>query len=550
MRNILLLSLIVLAGFMLSCEGMYDKQEQYEGEIVYPAKYDTVVGHIGFERVEIDLLKAGRLPSDEINLGKAKKTRIEYDDQIIEIDSLVSYVNITGLTQSKLYRFKIFTIDEFGNESVPQEIALIPFTSSDLANFAVSPPRVLASPSAAVIDWPNGISSVLMNYYGLTFEYTDKDGNVQGGERGANSRFFIGNVEAGKPVSIDMEYKIVPIVNRQPIMDTVVFNSALNVNMPTSSSEFAPAEKDILIANGVTTFTADGVSSIEKLTYPVHANSLQDIFYFPNIKILDLTGGDLFTLPELHYDRNGVQDVVGGGSFAPFVRKMGDISNGNQQALKDLLEAGILDKVYYVPHSMGLDDLLAPFVESGVVELIETPSSVLVDNQFHLDGLLQDGNWSLDVIYPATDAPEGEGLENIYKVIPRKTSASFVFALPKEYSFNADEYKYLKMMVYLPAASNFTGIYDNFRRLWPRFMNNMWAFGGNSSFGQEYWELPRFFIEESDLENWTEVTIDMSGAQGRHTRVFVINIGGEPWIDYNPPADIEYYFANIRFTKE
>lgn len=548
MRNIISLFLLVFATFMWSCEGMYDKQEQYEGEIVYPAKYDTIIGHIGFERVEIDLIKAGRIPSSKIKLGKAKVTRIEYDDQIITIDSLVSWVNITGLTQSKLYRFKIYTIDEYENESVPLEIALIPFTRNDLANYAVTPPRVIASPSAAVIDWPNGISSVLMKYYGLKFQYADKNGQVQSGERGADSRFFIGNVEAGEPVAINMEYKIIPIVNRAPILDTVFFKNVLNVNMPTGSSVFPPTERNILEANGVTTFTADGVSNITELVYPVHANSLQDIFYFPNLKTLDLTGGNLFTLPELRYDRNGVQDVVGGGVFAPFMRKAGNVSGGN--TLKDFLEAGLLTKVYYRPHTMGLDDILMPFVESGVVELIEGPDEVLVDNQFHLDGIVQDGNWALDVIYPAPDAPAGEGLVNIYKLIPRKTSASFVLALPKEYQLNADEYKYLKMMVYMPPKSQLTGIYEPFQRLWPRMMNRMWSFGDNSNFGQEYWEKAPFSMPDASLGNWTEVTIDMSGAVGRHTRVFVINIGGEPWIDYNPPADIVYYFANIRFTKE
>jgi hypothetical protein len=528
---------------------MYEKQEQYEGEIVYPAKYDTIVGHIGFERVEIDLIKAGRLPSSQINLGKAKQTKIEYDDQEIIIDSLVSYVNITGLTQSKLYRFKIYTVDEYGNESVPQEIALIPFTENDLANLAVTPPRILASPSSAVIDWPNGISSVLLEYYGLSFEYTDKDGTVQKGERGTDSRFFISNLEEGQPVEINMEYKIVPVVNRTPILDTVVFSDVLTINMPTGSSQFSPSERDILSANGITTFTADGVSHIEKLVYPVHATSLQDIFYFPNLKTLDLTGGDLFLLPELPYNRNDVQDVVGGGAFEPFIRKAGDISAADQLALKDLLEAGILEKVYYRPKTMGLDALLMPYVESGVVELAENPEYVLVGNQFHLNGNVQDWNWNVDVTYPATDAPEGENLENIYKVVCRATSSSFVFALPKEYQLNIEEYKYLKFSIYAPDENVFTGIYEPFQRLWPRFMNHMWAFGENSSFGQEYWEMERFYIDDADLQKWTEVTLDMSEALDKHNRVIVLNIGGEPWIDFDPPQDIVYYFANIRFTK-
>lgn len=549
MRNIIL-SLIILTAFMWSCEDMYEKQELYEGEVVYPAKYDTVVGHIGFERVEIDLMSAGRIPSSQITLGKAKKTKITYDDQEIIIDSLVSWVNITGLTQSKLYRFTITTMDEYGNESVPQEIALIPFTSTDLAGFAVSPPRVLASPSAAVVDWPNGISSVLLNYYGLKFSYENKNGEVQSGERGENSRFFVGNLEAGQPVNINMEYKIIPIVNRTPILDTVIFNDQLTINMPTSSTEFSPAERSVLQANGVTVFTADGVSDIEELVYPVHANSLQDIFYFPNLKVLDLTGGDLFNLPELAYDRNTIQDVVGGGDYSPIIRKAGNISNGDQQALKDMLEAGILDKVYYYPNSMGLDDLLAPYVASGVVEMIETPQSVLIDNQFHLDGIVQDWNWWLDYEYPASEYPEGEGLENVYKIIPRRTSASFIFALPKEYQYNFEEYKYLKFKIYTPTADELVGTYEPFKRLWPRIMNNMWAFGGNSNYGQEYWERDRFYIPDEDLHQWTDVTIDMSEGANRHNRVIVLNIGGEPWVDYNPPADLVYYFANIRLEKE
>ena len=190
MRKILLHALIVLSVLMWSCEGIYDMQQEYEGEVVYPAKFDTIIGYIGYERVEIDLLKVGRIPSSEIKLGKAKKTKITYDDKEIIIDSLVSYVNITDLKQSKLYRFQISTLDEFGNESVPQEVALIPFTESDLSSFAIAPPRVMTSPSAAVVDWPNGISSVLMNYYGLNYQFKDREGVSQSGKRAANPRFL------------------------------------------------------------------------------------------------------------------------------------------------------------------------------------------------------------------------------------------------------------------------------------------------------------------------------------------------------------------------
>ena len=121
--------------------------------------------------------------------------------------------------------------------------------------------------------------------------------------------------------------------------------------------------------------------------------SLQDIFYFSNLKELDLTGGTLFNLPQLLYDRNGASSTVGGGSYEPYLAKVSAISSSNMQALKDLLELGLLDKVKYVPNSMGLDELLAPYVADGIVELVTTPDEVLIDtaglgmeNRYHLSG--------------------------------------------------------------------------------------------------------------------------------------------------------------------
>jgi hypothetical protein len=362
----------------------------------------------------------------------------------------------------------------------------------------------------------------------------------------------MGNLSAGQSVTVKMNYKIIPKVSNVPILDTILFKSNLVLNMPTSSTVFPVSERDILAANGVTVFTADAVASVNKLVYPVHANSLQDIFYFPNLKTLDLTNGTLFPLPVLNYDRNAVKDVIGGGDYVPFIRKAGDIASGNMQALKDLLESGILTKVYYRPNSMGLDALLAPYVLTGIVELTVNPESVLIPNNFQLDGVIQDGNWRLGITYPATDAPAGVGLENIYKTVQTAKNGTFVFTLPTQYQFNIKEYRYLKMKVYAPAKSTISGIYSPYNRIWTRFMNNLWAFGGESSFGQEYWEYGKdqFKFADDDLQKWVDITIDMNNALNRHNRVIVLNIGGEPSLTFAPSTPIVYYFANIRFTKE
>jgi hypothetical protein len=526
---------------------MNDKTKQYWGEIVYPAKYDTIVGHIGYERVEIDLLKAGRIPSSQIQMGKAQKTVIEYDDQQIVIDSLISWINITNLTQSKIYRFDIYTLDEYGNKSVPEEIALIPFTQSDLDALDVTIPRITPSPSSAIVEWPSGLNSMLLNYYGLTYQYTNRDGNVVKGERGSDPRFFVANLETGQSTTINVSYKIVPLVNNTPILDTLSLNKDITVNIPASTGTFSPTERDILVANGLTKFDFESASKLKKLVYPIQANSLQDIFYFSNIEELDLTGGDLFEVVKYTYNNNNATSEIGGGKFFPFISKVSDVED--VQVLKDLLDAGTLKKVKYVPGTMGLDDLLAPYVSSGVVELIATPDETLIPFNYSVDGLVQDNNWGMTVTQNPGDAPAGNGLQYVYKMVPKMKSATFVLAVPPAYKFNSHEYKYFKYRIYSPAKSEFTGSCANFQSIWLRFMNNMWAFGQNSNFGQEYWDFgnPTYNINDSDLQKWTDYKIDISQMTGKHTRVIVFNIGGEKGVD--PDHNISFYIANFRLAK-
>ncbi len=545
MKSKLCYGIMAVILFLCSCEDMNEKTEKYYGEIVYPAKYDTIFGKIGYERVEIDLLKAGRIPSEKIKMGKAKKTIIEYDDKKIVMDKLVSWVNITGLTQSKIYRFSIYTMDEYENKSVPQEIALIPFTSSDLEEIVMTAPRIMTSPSSAIVEWPAGLSSILVDYYGLSYEYTDKTGRVVKGERGKNARFFVGNLEVGKSYTVKMKYKIRPKVNNEVILDTLMLSRTLTLNIPTNSGTFSPSERDVLVTNGLGDFSFEAASKLKKLVYPIDANSLQDIFYFSNIEELDLTGSELFKMKTYTYNRNNVKSKIGGGNWQPFIAKVEEIND--TQILKDLLEAQTLKKVRYIPNSMGLDDLLAPYVKTGVVELIEMPQEALVSDHYIIDGRVQDNNFSMEYTFNPNDAPAGEGLQNVYKIIPKKKSASFVMALPPEYRFNTRTYKYLKYRVYAPPKSVFTDNNTKFQRIWIRCMNHMWSFAGNSTFGQEYWSPGVKDIVDSELQKWTEYTVDLSKMDTRHNRVIIINIGGEPGVD--PSGDFTYYFSNIRFSK-
>lgn len=547
--------LIVLAIIALSsCKGIYENMDTYEGEQIYPARFDTITGKIGYERVEIDLMKAGRISTDEIYMGKAKKTIVEYDDVKIVIDSVVSWVNIPKLTSPKLYRFKVYTEDEHGNKSVPQVIGLVPYTANELKSLAVASPRIFASPNTAVLDWVGNLSSILLNYISLTYSYVDNTGEIRTGEREREPRIFAVNLTTGDEVKMNVLYKVVPKVNGVPILDSVELEQPVVFNMPSATTPFQPAEGEILRANGVSVFNANGVADIRKLVFPIHTKSLQDLFYFSNLEEIDLTGGNVFKMNQATYSRNGISTTIGGVDFLPFVRRMDNMPDVNASFLVDLLENKLVKKVKYIPYSLGIDHLLTTYVEEGVVELVNTPEEVLMPTQgFLINGKIENNAWNVDMDLTPASYPKGDDLENVFKVTLRDRASSFIYQLPVDYQYNYGEYPYLKFKVYAPNKSFFEGTYHaNFRRLWPRFMNRLWAYPNEVPYGQELWQLGQNDnrLADADLENWKDITIDLSNMQGKHNRVIVINIGGEPSGSYiAPPKPIVYHFASFRFSK-
>jgi hypothetical protein len=218
----------------MSCTEIYDNIEDFSmDEIVYPAHFDTAYGHIGFERVEIDLSKTGRIPSSQMKLGKAKKTIIMYNDTIVTIDSVCSWVNITNLKQPNLCRFKIYTADEFGNRSTPVEIALTPYTVADRDALSLPAPNLLLSTTSALVEWKTNLSSELFDVYRYSYVYTDKNGNRKtGGAEGDIPSFFVENVERNVPVVVEIIASIVPKINRKvPILDTISWTYPMEITI-------------------------------------------------------------------------------------------------------------------------------------------------------------------------------------------------------------------------------------------------------------------------------------------------------------------------------
>ncbi len=212
------LSAIVLA----SCSNIYDNIKEFSPEeMIYPASFDTISWKLGYERVEFYLSKKGKVPSSQMKLGKAEKTVIEYDDERIVIDSVCSWVNITGLTEQRTYHFRIYTENEHGDRSIPREARLTPFTKTDLDVLSLVPPKVIESTSAAVVEWAAPIESDLYQFFGYSAEYTDKDGRVRSFEGGTLPSFIVEEVQVGVEVPIKISAKILPYIGGQALLDTI-----------------------------------------------------------------------------------------------------------------------------------------------------------------------------------------------------------------------------------------------------------------------------------------------------------------------------------------
>jgi hypothetical protein len=261
MKRIFFIVYTVFSLALLSCSGdIFDNiKEHASEEKVYVGKFDEPVAHAGFERVEIDLLDAGRIPSSEVHLGKAVKTIVEYDDQVITFNEVKSWVSIEGLTVPKLYRFTIYNIDEFGNKSVPVETSSIPYTSEEFNLLVFPNPYLDIAPTSAEISWPNGLASGFFDYVDLEYRYTDINGSTIDTITG--NSFVMLNLETAVSVPVQLTCRIIPRVNGSNIIDTLVLTHTLNI-APNTEAGYLASRVDRALQEAI----LEGIDSVDAKT--------------------------------------------------------------------------------------------------------------------------------------------------------------------------------------------------------------------------------------------------------------------------------------------
>lgn len=240
--------LTTVAAMFVSCSDMFDNVKKYApDETVYVEKLDDLPlessVHIGYERVEIDLLKAGRIPATHIRMNKAKYTVIECEDFTEPghrrvIDSICSWVNVKGLTQLKTYKLTIYTEDEFGNRSLPLTREVRPYTKENLDALGLVSPSIIESTSSALVEWKDRISAKTHTVLEYAYSYNDKDGAEHTGDgEGDTPSFFVENVEKAKDIPIGMKCRTRPTilasdgVTYRYILDTVDWHTTVAIRI-------------------------------------------------------------------------------------------------------------------------------------------------------------------------------------------------------------------------------------------------------------------------------------------------------------------------------
>jgi hypothetical protein len=305
MKKVFFIVCTVLSLTFLSCSGdIFDNiKEHASDEQVYVGKFDKADVKIGLNRLEVDLLNAGRISAEEVNIGKAVKTIVEYDGKTITYEQVPSWLNITGLTEPKLYRIKIYNIDEHGNKSMPVEVAAIPFTRTDSLNIIFPIPTKLLAPKSVQFTWPNGLDSEFFDFYEMEYSYTDAEGpktllKSTLDSTGPKSRSLtVFNLVPAVTDTVKLKAKIVPKQNGTPILDTMYIELSVGYLLPTeeqylSVRENRKVEKTYIERNNasITWLNPTDHLAITEFVYETVGNTFDTIKVDPQTKTVKIEG--------------------------------------------------------------------------------------------------------------------------------------------------------------------------------------------------------------------------------------------------------------------
>ncbi len=132
----LVLCVLLLALGVSSCSNMDELYKDYLTGSIYSGKVSDLKATAGNQRVLLQWTN----PKDQIS----KRIKVVYGEpeEIVETESLVDELYIEDLSMGS-YEFTVYTMDEYGNLSIPTSINKTVFTKSIID--AIDPPRCSAT---------------------------------------------------------------------------------------------------------------------------------------------------------------------------------------------------------------------------------------------------------------------------------------------------------------------------------------------------------------------------------------------------------------------
>jgi hypothetical protein len=250
MKKIINSIVFALALPFVACDdGQFQgAEDMWDRDVVYSSKITYVTPVVGFERLKLFLYKmepartdastgwvASSKPLTQIYLANARKIVVKYDDVTLVYDEIADTVVVPGLTQKRLYRFNVYTMDAYGNLSVPATATGIPYVQSNVDGLIYDADTTVTYPSrgAVSIRWPRGINND--DYVGMsvTYTYTDQSGTpVEGYSAASIPIARLTNLRPGSTVTVHLKIMVVPFVNKNLIIDEVPLETDIEVVVP------------------------------------------------------------------------------------------------------------------------------------------------------------------------------------------------------------------------------------------------------------------------------------------------------------------------------
>jgi hypothetical protein len=575
---------ILLVSFMtVACDDMNSiiQEDLDKGEAIYPGKLYALIAYPGIGKVQLQwyLNPDSRVIETVITWkeGGVEKDTVKAvpEGTGIRLDS----IEITGLEEG-VYSFEAYTVDKEGHRSITTE--------------TITPVNIYGNVYTGTLS-ARGVASMAMQGQGdLVVTWQDV-------------------------TTENLLYSLVTYfdhrVNSNGVLTTVdtVFNSAATTTLPglkllkpftvksvyqvgldtasATGSYYPPVvEKEFLAAQGFTELTAEAATRITSLSFPFMVNdnyTFQDLYYFPNLELLDLTQGTE-TLPTTTYSRNNVTSTVGGGAWTYLAS--GFVEEAKINMLPGLLDVNPKLKIKYKPYLYPwFDNALRNYSDRLIIDVPAAPDELLIPYNFLVDYRVQDNTKGATVDFsadgsnvPAEIAAQFPGeLKNVYKVTVSAKNSTIAFSLPEGVQFNftpnANGYGYgiVKADFFIQGKDADTTNYawmlqgigqiNNYKLLRFNRLPELEAFPDHSPFvitGNQFANSSSYSDAELNpqpdpddpdkvlLPLWKNFTWDLRPVPREHIRVITIQMGNDDVLWGLPTGkSLTYYIANLRITK-